>query len=99
MPENTMPITGGCLCGAVRFQAKAPFDSARAYHCSQCRKQFGRYMVGARVSDWRDVEIAVAESVNWYRASDAARRRTVFEKLAEMALSPEQAAQAMEAAE
>jgi len=68
------PATGGCLCGAVRFQVNAPFDGARACHCSQCRKQSGHYFVGARVSDWHDVEITGSESVTWYRASDEAQR-------------------------
>ena len=65
---------GGCLCGAVRYQVKTPLAGARACHCSQCRKQSGHYMVGARIGDWRKVEITGEKHVSWYRASQAARR-------------------------
>ena len=35
------PITGGCLCGAVRYQAdQPPFDSGYC-HCSMCRRPHG----------------------------------------------------------
>jgi hypothetical protein len=37
--EERRPATGGCLCGAVRYQINTPLASARACHCSRCRKQ------------------------------------------------------------
>lgn len=33
-------ITGGCFCGAVRYEIDAPLTKARACHCSRCRKAF-----------------------------------------------------------
>ena len=33
-------ITGGCFCGAVRYQIKQPLRDARSCHCSRCRKAF-----------------------------------------------------------
>jgi hypothetical protein len=35
------PITGGCLCGAVRYEITAPITSLRACHCLNCQKHTG----------------------------------------------------------
>ena len=34
-------ITGGCLCGGVRYVLRAPFLRASHCHCSRCRKHCG----------------------------------------------------------
>jgi hypothetical protein len=36
-----MPITGGCLCGAVRYEITGPLLDAGNCHCSMCRKGHG----------------------------------------------------------
>ena len=36
-----MPVTGSCLCGAVRFEVSGPFLRASHCHCSRCRKHSG----------------------------------------------------------
>src|SRR5215831_13540606 len=36
-----MILKGGCLCGAVRYTARATSDEAYHCHCSMCRKAFG----------------------------------------------------------
>lgn len=35
------PVTGGCLCGGVRFELTQPFRRASHCHCSRCRKHSG----------------------------------------------------------
>jgi hypothetical protein len=35
------PVTGGCLCGAVRYEVTQPFKRANFCHCSRCRKHTG----------------------------------------------------------
>ena len=35
-----MMVTGGCFCGAVRYQIDGPLLDARSCHCSKCRKAF-----------------------------------------------------------
>jgi hypothetical protein len=34
-------ITGGCLCGGVRFEINGPFIRASHCHCSRCRRHSG----------------------------------------------------------
>jgi hypothetical protein len=34
-------ITGGCLCGAVRFEVTEPFVSAIYCHCTRCQRRTG----------------------------------------------------------
>lgn len=36
-----MTITGGCLCGAVRYEVHGPFLRASHCHCSRCRRHSG----------------------------------------------------------
>jgi hypothetical protein len=33
-------VTGGCFCGAMRYEVRAELCRARACHCSKCRKVF-----------------------------------------------------------
>ena len=35
------PITGGCLCGAIRYSISAPVTGLRACHCTHCQKTSG----------------------------------------------------------
>ena len=45
-------ITGGCFCGAVKFEIEGALCKARACHCSKCRKVFsGAGSTYAEVSD------------------------------------------------
>jgi hypothetical protein len=34
-------FTGGCLCGAVRYEVTAPFASAGYCHCRRCQRRTG----------------------------------------------------------
>ena len=33
-------LSGGCFCGAIRYQLTGALTDARSCHCSQCRKAF-----------------------------------------------------------
>jgi hypothetical protein len=37
-------ITGGCLCGGVRYEVRGPFLRASHCHCSRCRRHSGTAM-------------------------------------------------------
>jgi hypothetical protein len=36
-----LPLTGGCGCGAVRFDVSQPFLSAGYCHCTRCQRRTG----------------------------------------------------------
>jgi len=36
-----LPLTGGCLCGGVRFEVEAPLVSASYCHCTRCQRRTG----------------------------------------------------------
>jgi hypothetical protein len=39
MPD--LPITGGCLCGGVRFEVTEPLVGAVYCHCTRCQRRTG----------------------------------------------------------
>ena len=41
MAEETLPITGGCLCGAVRYEANEPLSKGGVCHCRVCQRTTG----------------------------------------------------------
>jgi hypothetical protein len=48
MPE--LPLTGGCLCGGVRFEVTRPPLRAGYCHCTRCQRRTGSgYSVQARI--------------------------------------------------
>jgi len=36
-----LPLTGGCLCGAVRYEIDEPLVSASYCHCTRCQRRTG----------------------------------------------------------
>ncbi|RAP41014.1 aldehyde-activating protein [Rhodovulum viride] len=66
-----MSVTGGCLCGAVRYRIDGPLSPVVACHCSQCRKASGHHVASASAP--RD-SIAVAGELRWFASSALARR-------------------------
>jgi hypothetical protein len=36
-----LPITGGCMCGAVRYEVDAPLEGAGYCHCTRCQRRSG----------------------------------------------------------
>jgi hypothetical protein len=39
--EVSLPITGGCNCGAVRFEVTEPFQASMYCHCTRCQRRTG----------------------------------------------------------
>jgi hypothetical protein len=38
---TTFPLTGGCLCGGVRFEVAEPLLFASYCHCTRCQRRTG----------------------------------------------------------
>ncbi|WP_209504957.1 MULTISPECIES: GFA family protein [unclassified Ruegeria] len=64
---------GSCLCGSVAFTINGDMSPPSVCHCGQCRKQSGH--VWASASTRQDnLSFSASDTLNWYRASDIARR-------------------------
>lgn len=65
-----MSLTGGCLCGGVRYEVSGPLGRASHCHCRMCRKQhgaaFGTY-ARVKAADFRFTQ--GADLVQQYRSS------------------------------
>jgi hypothetical protein len=50
---EALPVTGACMCGAVRFEVSGPLGDALYCHCNRCQRRTGSaFSVSARtVSD------------------------------------------------
>lgn len=78
MPEPTTsaaPMTGGCLCGAVRFEVGPPSLFCAHCHCDWCRKAHGAAFVtwlGAAEARFR--VLSGQDALRWFRSSEASER-------------------------
>ena len=68
MPE--LPLTGGCLCGTVRFEVAEPLLRAGYCHCTRCQRRTGTASsIQARV-DGEALEITGGDEIAWWRHPD-----------------------------
>jgi hypothetical protein len=73
MANEHIPVTGGCLCGAVRFESKDPPTEGFYCHCRNCQRQFGG-LFGAYVRVPRSSFTFTKGGPRYYRSSAVARR-------------------------
>jgi hypothetical protein len=65
--------TGGCLCGAVRYEARGPMTAVTYCHCSMCRRWHGH--VGAYCAvDREQFHLTEARGLRWFPSSPGVRR-------------------------
>ncbi len=70
---SAMDGSGGCLCGAVRYEVSGPLRQVVACHCSQCRRMTGHFMA-ATAATRSDFRLLSSTGLAWYSASAEARR-------------------------
>lgn len=66
------PISGGCLCGACRYEAHGDPVDVRVCHCHKCQKATGAPLY-ARVRMASDA-VTITGPVGWYPSSDVILR-------------------------
>lgn len=72
------PITGGCLCGAVRYAIDGPVGAAGYCHCADCRRISGSaYGISVPVAA-ADFRIVQGTPKGYTKPSDAGRPVTRF---------------------
>jgi hypothetical protein len=66
-------ITGGCLCGAVRYRVDGEVGPISVCHCGQCRRAHG-YLGAYTDAPTERLEITGTDRLTWYRSSAQAER-------------------------
>ena len=65
MNDHGINATGGCLCGAVKYQIRGGLRGIVNCHCSKCRRFHGHF--GAYTSvDFDDIEIIHDGDLKWF---------------------------------
>jgi hypothetical protein len=63
-----LPLTGGCLCGGVRFELHAAPDGASYCHCTRCQRRTGTAASANAAVDGNAFQITQGEElVNAWR--------------------------------
>ena len=73
MENVTMPITGGCLCGAIRYEADdLPYEAGYC-HCRSCQKSLGNLFGASVFFKHADVRF-ISKEPAWFSSSDIVKR-------------------------
>lgn len=66
-------LTGGCVCGAVRFKVNGLVRPVIACHCETCRRTSGHYWA-ATETYCDDLHLIEERGLKWFRSSSFAQR-------------------------
>ena len=73
--NDKAPLTGKCLCGAVRFEVTPPTKWCAHCHCSLCRRAHGAAFVTWFGVDRSGFELVAGDAeLSWYQSTPEARR-------------------------
>ena len=73
MTIQRVPVTGGCLCGAARYESKKPPIRGYICHCTMCRRNCGGFF-GATVRFPGAAFVLTKGELKPYAASRFAKR-------------------------
>jgi hypothetical protein len=66
MTEQALPaLTGGCLCGGVRYRISGPRRDVIVCHCENCRRTHGHQAAYTSVAQ-ADLELIERQTLDWY---------------------------------
>lgn len=63
--------TGGCLCGALRYEVRGPMREVVACHCESCRRGSGHYVAATAAP--RE-QVRISGTARWFMVGRHARR-------------------------
>ena len=72
MIRESPKVSGGCLCGAVRYGASEPPFSVGYCHCRRCQKGIGN-IFGTAALFWRQALFVTGE-MTWFQSSPTLQR-------------------------
>jgi hypothetical protein len=72
MPQK--PLTGRCLCGAIRFELSPPIRDVVVCHCRQCAQWTGHVVAATAVRLENFKLSAGVDVLRWYKATAHAER-------------------------
>lgn len=73
MTDTDKISTGGCLCGAVRYEVRGPLRDVVNCHCEMCQKQHGGFGPHTKARK-ANITLTNVDGLAWYQTSDVARR-------------------------
>lgn len=73
MTASDPRATGGCLCGAVRYEVHGPLRNVVHCYCGQCRRTHG-LMGPYSGTATGNLKLTEERGLRWYRSSDTADR-------------------------
>lgn len=70
------PYTGGCQCGAVRYELTAEPMTVVCCHCTECQKQSSSAFGESLIVPAEALTVTQGEVKQWTRTADSGRKNT-----------------------